>query len=152
VVIDPINLGRFATPVLYVLFVMLLPVNMKPWVTLVVCFFAGLVADFFSDTGGMHAFTMVFTAFARIFFLKLLLNKELIEKPLEPNIFNLGYRLFFFYGLAMSFVYHLVFTFLDVATLHYFFVTLGVVLVSTALALILIFLIQLLFYRMKPEV
>lgn len=151
VVIDPIDLGRFVTPILYVMLVMVLPANIKPWALLVISFMAGIIADTFSDTGGMHAFSLVSTAYVRNYVLPVFLSKDDAEKPLEPTLFALGYRMFFFYALSLTLVYHLVFTFLDEATLKNFFYTLGTVLVSTLVAVILIFLLQLLLYRTKPQ-
>ena len=141
VVIDPIDLGRFITPILYVTLVMVLPANIKPWALLVISFVAGIIADTFSDTGGMHAFSLVCTAYVRNYLLPLFLSKDDAEKPIEPTLFTLGYLI----------VYHLVFTFLDEATLSNFFASMGTVLVSTLVAVVLIFLLQLLLYRTKPQ-
>lgn len=153
VVIDPIDLGRFVTPILYVVFIMTLPANIKPWALLVVAFGAGIIADWFSDTGGMHAFSLVCTAYIRRYLLPVFLSKDDAEKSLEPTLFVLGYRMFFFYALILTLIYHLVFTFLDEASLKNFFYTMGTVLVSTLVALALIFLLELLLYRVKqPEV
>ena len=143
VVIDPIDLGRFITPILYA--------NIKPWALLVISFVAGIIADTFSDTGGMHAFSLVCTAYVRNYLLPLFLSKDDAEKPIEPTLFTLGYRMFFFYAASLTFVYHLVFTFLDEATLSNFFASMGTVLVSTLVAVVLIFLLQLLLYRTKPQ-
>ncbi len=151
VVIDPIDLGRFITPILYVLLVMVLPANIKPWALLIISFVAGIIADTFSDTGGMHAFSLVCAAYVRNYLLPVFLSKDDAEKPLEPTLFSLGYRMFFFYAASLTFVYHLVFTFLDEATLSNFFSSMGTVLVSTLVAVILIFLLQLLLYRTKPQ-
>ncbi|KAB2917280.1 MAG: rod shape-determining protein MreD [Bacteroidetes bacterium] len=151
VVIDPINLGAYATPVLYVLFIMLWPTNVKPWVTLVVCFAAGQIADIFSATGGIHSFTMVLTALVRYYIQPLFVSKDEAEKAYEPNLFNLGYRLFFFYALSLTLTYHIVFSFLEKFSFHYFFSTLATAIISTLLSVVMIFLIQLLFYRIRPE-
>lgn len=151
VVLNGLNLNRFATPMLYVLLVMLWPVNIKPWVTLLVFFVAGTIIDFVSETHGEHAFSLVATALARHYLLPIFIDKDQAEKSFEPNLFNLGYRVFFLYGLALSFVYHLVFTFMDVAMLKDFFYTLGIVIVSTLLSMVMIFLLQLLFYRINSS-
>lgn len=151
VVIDPINLGRFATPFLYVLFVIILPVNIKPWRTLLICFVAGLAADFFSDTGAKHAFCMTLAAFVRTYFLPVFINKDDLEKAMEPNLFNMGYRLFTFYAAGLTFVYHLAFTLLDYFTFHYFFRSIAIAIASSLLGLVLILLIQLIFYRVRAN-
>lgn len=149
--IDPIQLGRFVTPVLYVLFIMVLPSNIKPWLILVIAFIGGLIADLFSDTGGMHAVCMLTVGFLRVYLLPLFISKDDIEKGTEPNLFTIGYRIFALYALTLSLIYLLVFTFLDVASLKGFFYTITTVMVSTVITVFLIFIIQLLLYRIRPK-
>ncbi len=151
VVLDPIQLGRLVTPILYVLFVMVLPTNIKSWVVLLLCFGVGLIADFFSETGGMHAFSMVAAGYLRIYLLPLFISKEDAEKAIEPNLFTLGYRLFGFYAVSLSLVYLLVFTFLDVATTRGIIYTLLTIAISTAITVFLIFILQLLLYKIRPK-
>lgn len=150
-VLDPIQLGRFVTPILYVLFVMVLPANIKPWILLFICFATGLFADLFSETGGMHAISMLAAGYARVYLLPVFISKDDGEKGIEPNLFTMGYRLFFLYSLTFSLLYHLVFTFLDVATVRGILYTLLTVLVSTIITVVLIFIIQLLLYRIRPK-
>lgn len=151
IVLDPIQLGRFVTPVLYVLFIIVLPSDSKPWLILTIAFVTGLIADFFSDTGGMHAICMLTVGFFRVYLLPLFMSKDNIEKGTEPNLFTMGYRLFAFYVLSLSFIYLLVFTFLDVASLSGLIYTITTILVSTVITVFLIFIIQLLLYRIRPN-
>lgn len=151
IVLDPIQLGRFITPVLYVLFIMVLPSNIKPWLLLVLAFVSGIIADFFSDTGGIHAICMLTIGFLRVYLLPLFMSKDNIEKGTEPNLFTMGYRLFALYALSLSLIYLLLFTFLDVASLNGFFYTLTTIVASTIITVFLIFIIQLLLYRIRPK-
>ncbi len=130
---------------------MVLPANIKPWVILVLCFVAGIIVDFFSDTGGIHAFSMVTTGYARIYLLPLFISKDDAEKAIEPNLFTIGYRLFAVYALSLSLVYLLVFTFMDVASVTGILYTLITILVSTVITVFLIFILQLLLYRIRPK-
>lgn len=130
---------------------MVLPANIKPWVILLVCFGAGLIADLFSETGGMHAISMLSTGYLRIYLLPVFVSKDDAEKAIEPNLFTIGYRLFGFYALSLSLVYLLVFTFLDVATLRGIIYTLLTIVISTVITVFLIFILQLLLYKIRPK-
>lgn len=79
------------------------------------------------------------------------MSKDDLEKGKEPNLFIMGYRLYAFYALTLSLVYLLIFTFLDVASLKGFLYTLTTIMVSTIITVVLIFIIQLLLYRIRPK-
>lgn len=152
IVIDPLNLGRWATPIVYVLFIIVLPAHViPPWQGLLIAFVGGIVAGNFSESSGVHASAMLFTMLGRYFLLPLFMAKAEAEKGLEPNLFTMGYRMFFFYSASLTFIYLFVFTLLEMATLHYFFNTIATVFTSTLVTLALIFIIQLLMYRNKPS-
>lgn len=148
IIIDPLNLGRFATPIVYVLFIIVLPTQViVPWASLVIAFVAGIIIGLFSENMGIHASAMLFTTIGRYFLLPLFIAKPEAEKGIEPNLFTMGYRMFFVYSVCLTFIYLFVFTLLDVATLHYFFNTLVTILISTLITVAIIFIIQLLIYK-----
>ncbi|MXN91870.1 rod shape-determining protein MreD [Flavobacterium sp. Sd200] len=70
VVLNKLNLFGFLNPYLYILFILLYPVNGNKAVLLVSSFFMGLLIDMFLDTGGPHATASVVLAYLRPSFFK----------------------------------------------------------------------------------
>lgn len=53
-VINNIELSTYVNPYIYILFILSLPVSMKPWMVVLLSFFTGMVMDTFSSTPGLH--------------------------------------------------------------------------------------------------
>ena len=64
-VLDNIQFLGYATPMIYVLFILSLPVRFHRGALLILAFVMGLIIDMFSNTMGLHAFASVFVAFLR---------------------------------------------------------------------------------------
>ena len=58
--LNQIQFSGFVNPYIYILFVMLLPLNAPRYVVLVGAFLLGLSVDIFSNTLGIHSFASVF--------------------------------------------------------------------------------------------
>jgi len=76
-VLNNINFSQHINPYLYISFIFLFPLNKNRFVFLTAAFFYGLILDFFSDTGGIHAASLLFVAFLRLNFIKLFLEKTI---------------------------------------------------------------------------
>ena len=61
--LDNIQFMGYINPMIYVLFILLLPVRFPRWALLISAFAMGLIIDVFSNTAGMHTFALVFAAF-----------------------------------------------------------------------------------------
>lgn len=64
-VLEQVLLFGYVNPYLYVLFIILLPLNQSKTKTMFLSFLLGLSVDFFLDTGGVHAMACLFTAYVR---------------------------------------------------------------------------------------
>ncbi len=64
-VLDNIHFLGYINPMIYVLFVLSLPIRFPKWLSLLLAFALGLIIDVFSNTLGMHTFATVLLAFAR---------------------------------------------------------------------------------------
>lgn len=107
----------WATPMLYPLFVLLLPITLPLGVQLILAFLMGVSVDAFSQTGGMHAAALVFMTYLRPAVLGLLTPKEGYQADDRPTIAGLGLSWFLFYaGLALL-VHHLVFYLVEVLSI-----------------------------------
>lgn len=74
-VLNHINLFGHLNPMLYILFVVLYPLQKERANFIGVSFFLGLCIDFFSNTGGIHAAATVAIAYFRLPILKLIINR-----------------------------------------------------------------------------
>jgi len=135
------------TPFLYVLFILMLPYETKPWISLMLSFLLGLSVDIFSDTGGIHAAAGVLTAFVRPVILEALVNREGYESGTEPRVSSLGFVWILKYTLILVFIHHLAFFTIDAFSFQHF----GFVLLRALLTVIfstgLIILTHLIFFR-----
>lgn len=111
IVLNNILLFGFINPYLYIAFIFFFPLKENRINLLLTSFLLGLGVDFFSDTGGIHAFASVFIAYFRLFFIKLYFNKLEADYPFfklkeEPfgKVFN--------YVITLTILHHLLlFTF-----------------------------------------
>lgn len=65
-----INLFGYINPFIYIIFILLFPVNNNRLLFLICAFNLGLLVDMFLDSGGVHAGASVLLAYARPLFLK----------------------------------------------------------------------------------
>jgi hypothetical protein len=64
-VLNNVNVGGLVNPYIYVLFILLLPIDISGWMLLFLSFLTGITIDVFSGTLGMHAFATVMMGFSR---------------------------------------------------------------------------------------
>lgn len=66
-------------PYLYIVFVFFYPLKKERFLFLLLSFLLGLTIDVFSDSGGIHAFSILFIAFIRLFFIRLIFKKTELD-------------------------------------------------------------------------
>ncbi len=97
----------YINPYLYVAFVILYPLKKERYTFLFLAFLLGLFIDFFSDSGGINAFALLFIAYIRLFFLRLILNKT----EHDYLLFNLSAEPFgkvFNYVISLIVIHHFI--------------------------------------------
>lgn len=70
VVLNQIQFGGWINPYLYVLFIILYPINSNKFGFIAASFLLGLMIDIFSDSGGVHATACLMLAYFRPVFLR----------------------------------------------------------------------------------
>lgn len=108
VVLNNINFLGFINPYLYIAFVFLYPLNENRFLFLFLSFLLGLSVDFFSDSGGIHAFSILFIAYLRLFFVKIYFRKL----PADYPFFNLRAEPFgkvFNYVVTLTVIHHIIY-------------------------------------------
>lgn len=146
-VLNNIQLTNYLNPYLYVLFILLLPLNTPNWLILIVSFAMGLIIDMFSDTLGMHASASVFMGFIRPILLQAITSRDSYEAGTSPRIHNFGFIWFLKYSLILVFIHHLFLFTVEMFGFHSFHLVLWRTVLSTFFTTFLVILSQYLIYR-----
>lgn len=148
-VVNNIELSSMINPYIYVAFILMLPVTIKPWQLVILSFLTGALMDAFSSTPGLHMAATTLMGYIRIHYLRATTTKEDTEARTIPSISQKGIVWFTVYAFALIFLHHLLLFFLEIYGFSEFFATLGRVFFSTLVTLIIIITGQLLLYRSK---
>ena len=125
-VLNNINFSQHINPYLYISFIFLFPLNKNRFVFLLAAFLYGLTLDFFSDTGGIHAASLLFVAFLRLYFIKLFFRKNNIDYLLF-NLHSEAFGQVFNYVVTITIIHHFVLFSLD----NFSFNNINIVLLNT---------------------
>lgn len=148
------NIGLYynlANPYLYVLFIILLPIDIPVFWLFAFSFLAGLSVDMFSGTIGLHAAACVCMAFVRIITLGLLNPRGGSEFYNEPTMRNMGFNRFITYASVLILVHHLTLITFDIFRFSEFFYIILRVLSSSLFTLLLVILSQYLFFGRRTK-
>jgi hypothetical protein len=141
-------LHRFIVPYLYFLYILWLPFNMNRFWLLIVAFLFGLSLDFFTGTYGLHAAPCVLIAYIRPFLLTLLIPKDTAEQSyVEPGRKSMGWAPYALYVGILSFVHHFYLVLIEWLQFGSFVYFIGKVAGTTAISLLMILLVEMLFAR-----
>lgn len=97
----------YINPYLYVAFVIFYPLRKERFLFLFLSFLLGLCIDFFSDSGGINAFALLFIAYIRLFFIRLILKKT-EQDYLLFNIHQEPFGKVFNYVIILIVIHHFV--------------------------------------------
>ena len=148
-VLDKIpHLHRFIVPYLYYLFLLWLPFSISRLGLLALGFLCGLLLDYFKMTPGLHTAACVLVAYARPFVIGILIPKETTEFNYhEPSPRGMGWGPYMMYAFILTLLHHTYLTVLEWlqfgSLLHLLIKILG----TTAISMLLIFTVELLFPR-----
>lgn len=146
-VLNNIQFSGYINPYFYVLFILILPINISKYLLLILAFFLGFFVDLFSSTIGMHISASVFVAFLRVFILKLIEPRDGYEITSKPSLEDFGIQWFATYSIVLVFFHHVFLFFVESFRFSQFFTTLGRAIVSSIFTLILILIFQLFNYK-----
>lgn len=141
-------LHRFVIPTLYFLFILWLPFSLGRLGLLLVGLVTGLTLDYFKQTPGLHAAACVLIAYARPFIITILTPKDTTEfNYREPSPAGMGWAPYFVYVFILTLLHHTYYTLLQWLQFGTFVDFLIKVLSTTAISLLLILTVELLFPR-----
>ncbi len=136
--LNNVLLGGYASPQVYVLFVLMLPVNVPGWLLLFSSFALGLVVDAFSDSLAIHTAATVFMAFCRPAMIRFFTGNMVLQGQEIPSFSIFGSFSLILYSLVLIFLHHISLFFLEVFNFGEFVQTLSRIIISTGLTLVFV--------------
>ncbi len=140
-----IQFSGYINPYVYVMFILLLPIEIPSWLLLLLSFTTGLIVDFFSGSPGMHTSATVLAGFVRPYILRIVSPRDGYEPGSDSSMLIYGFRWFATYTLLIVLIHHTALFYLEVFRFADFFRTMLRVILSTVFSMMFILLIE--FYR-----
>ncbi|PKP26895.1 MAG: rod shape-determining protein MreD [Bacteroidetes bacterium HGW-Bacteroidetes-2] len=135
----------FVNPYVYILFILLYPVNSNQLLFLLLSFFLGISIDFFSDSGGIHAAACLVTAFIRPVILKFSFGVSYDYNNVKVSNTPFGSRLTYISFLVV--IHHLVLFNLEVFNFNHTILILKSTLFSSIFTILLCMVFMILFSK-----
>lgn len=120
-ILNNVHIMGYATPFLYIYFILRLESDISRNQAMIWGFLLGLSIDIFSNTPGMNAAAAVFLAFIRPVYLRLFTPRD--SQEIVPSLKNLGVSSYIKYALVAVLTHHALlfsiafFSFSDIQTL-----------------------------------
>lgn len=108
-VLNYVYLGGYVIPMLYVLFILMLPTSVKRIPLLLIAFGTGLIIDLMSNVMGFHALACTVVAMLRIWFADRILTRNEPIVIATPSIYSVTPQYFIAYLLILFGAFYLVF-------------------------------------------
>lgn len=142
---EPMNLGPYLYPLVYIAFIVLLPMKSLPIVVLLSGAAVGAFMDIFTGTPGIHSIATLFTAYTRQYMLNFIVGKEYVGDGGVPSAKSIGAAKFMRYASFVVFTQCIIFFSLEAMNWRYFYLVLLKIALSGAFTLFFVWLISLLF-------
>ena len=147
IILNRINVLGFATPILYIYFLLKLPFGRNPYYTIISGFLIGLIIDIFLNTPGMNAAATTMLATFRKPILNLFYDREIFEEFI-PGI-NSGTAQFVKLTVFAVLLHITILFFIESFTLFNAAYTLMRIVASSLISIIIIISFDVLIYRKK---
>jgi rod shape-determining protein MreD len=144
-ILNNIEFGGYINPYIYVMIIMLLPLEMAQWLVLIIAFATGMIIDSSAGTPGMHTSATVLAGFVRPWLLRYISPRDGYEQGAWPSMAVYGVRWFAVYALWILLIHHFALFFIEVFRFQEFFRTLLRVIFSTAFSFIFVIVAE--YYR-----
>ncbi len=105
------NLGVsvYLSPLIYIVFIFLLPLQMSHFVTLMLGLLMGVTMDIFMGTGGINTIATLAVAFLRPYLLGVITKVDVVAGGGVPSDVLLGQRVFITYLVSIVAIHHSIF-------------------------------------------
>jgi rod shape-determining protein MreD len=141
-VFNNIRFNGYINPYIYVMFILLLPVEIPSWLLLLISFGTGAIMDIFCGSPGMHASATVLAGFVRPYALRVISPRDGYEPGADPSMLVYGLRWFLIYSSLIILIHHTALFYLEVFRLAGFFHTLFRVVLSSLFSITFVLLLE----------
>lgn len=148
-VLNNVYLGGYILPMLYVLFILMLPTNLKRIPLLLIAFGTGLTVDLMSNVLGFHALSCTVVAMMRIWFANRILTRGEPVVISTPSVRSITPQYFVSYLMLMYAIYYLVYFICELFGSRGFGDMLLATLLSSLVSTLLAVLYQLIFIKQE---
>ena len=145
-ILNQVQLSGYINPYMYILFILLLPVNTPAYAMLMLAFLLGITIDIFSNSMGIHASASVLIAYVRPFVIRSVSVRD-EEMDNYPGLMQTKFSWFFKYTAVLVIIHHFILFYLEVFSFSGFFITFLRVLLSSIFSIFIIVLSQFIIFR-----
>lgn len=146
-VINQLQLSELVYPMIYIMALLILPFETTLLISIVISLVLGVCVDAFSDTFGLHTSSSLVIGYSRPFLLNIIKPRDGYDNSLLPSIHDMGKTWFLMYALIMLTIHHLWFFTFEILRFDLIDIILLKTIFSTFISLIIIVLLQYLFYK-----
>ena len=149
-IFNQLEVGFGIHPMIYPLFILLLPFEINSILLLLIAFVTGLSIDAFSNTYGLHTSSLLVVAYLRPFIFEIFSPRDGYDSNKEGSISEMGQRWFIYVFGILLLVHHLWFFTFEMFKWNEFFFILQKTILSLPVSYMLCILLQVVFVS-KPK-
>ena len=135
-IFNNIDLLGYINPYFYITFVFVYPIKKEKISLIITSFLLGLFIDILTNDGGIHAFSIVFIAFIRLFLLRMITRKSFDDA--ELNIRIIPFSSLILWIAILTFIHHFILFLLEQFSFSHFAILLQKTFLTTTFSIILI--------------
>lgn len=106
-IFNNVDFMGYINPYLYVIFVIVFPFKKDKSTLLILSFLLGIFVDFLTNDGGIHAFSLVFISYIRLFVFQIITGKT--DSDIEElNIRNISFLSLMIWIAVLTFIHHFI--------------------------------------------
>lgn len=151
-IFSQLNFGFGVHPMIYPLFILLLPFDTRPIVLMIWAFVVGIGVDFFVNTFGLHASAAILVAYIRPAIFRQFAPRDDYDFLKEPTANEWGYKWFIKVAGITVLIHHFWFFLLEYFKLSAWKEIITNTIFSSIVTLIIFILIQVLFFKKSKTV
>lgn len=137
-----IGVSLYLHPLIYIAFVVLLPMEIPGALLLLLGFATGVVMDLFMGMAGVNTIATLTVAFSRPLLLLMCLSKDEVKEGGVPNVKRMGERKFLRYTVMMVLLQSAIFFLLEALSWHLLLHVLLRIVLSSVITVAFIYLFQ----------
>lgn len=136
---DNLNFGAYIHPLVYITFIIMLPIETRPIVVLLAGLMLGITMDLFCGASGLHTIATVATAYSRRALLYIFTGREQVKIGGIPTPQRIGKGAFIKYSGAVVSIQSIIYFTVEAFSFHHFHLTLLRIVISAILTTLLVY-------------